>query len=204
MIKQPDLGLLAFSILLKIKFGHAQIIVSKIVFRFQQQPVSTCPYQFWLLCVYYLAGLKFGIKKEHLQLKKGDNAVSDFSYIVDNNHGEAVKYVVFGYYENEDSKQIIAIQTENLFFNPGFNATQKYKTDVTAYLTSTAKLKLSKVTEETLFHIVFYCEITYTTSTGLKEKKSEIKLESVCKYATNGSFLFNSLGLLDSWKVLIK
>ena len=157
-----------------------------------------------MLCVYYLARLKFGIKKEHLQLKKGDNAVFDFSYIVDNSHGEALKDVVFGYYENGDSKQIIAIQTENLFFNPGFNVTWKNKTDVTADLTSTAKLKLSKVTEETLFDIVFYREITYTTSTGLKEKKSEIKLEIVCKYATNESFLFNSSGLFDFWKVLIK
>ena len=137
-------------------------------------------------------------------MKKGDNVVFDFSYMVDNSHGEALKDVVFGYYENGDSKQIIAIQTENLFFNPGFNVTWKNKTDVTADLTSTAKLKLSKVTEETLFDIVFYCEITYTTSTGLKEKKSEIKLEIVCKYATNESFLFNSSGLFDFWKVLIK
>ena len=136
-------------------------------------------------------------------MKKGDNAVFDFSYIVDNSHGEALKYVVFGYYENEDSKQIIAIQTENLFFNPGFNATWKNNTGFTADLTSTGKLKLSKVTEETLFDIVFYCEITYATSKGLKEK-SEIKLETVCKYAANGSFLFNSSGLFGSWKVLIK
>ena len=137
-------------------------------------------------------------------MKKGDNAVFDFSYIVDNIHGEELKDVVFEYYENGDSKQIIAIQTENLFFNPGFNATWKNNTDFAADLTSTGKLKLSKVTEETLFDIVFYCEITYATSTGLKEKKSEIKLEIVCKYATNGSFLFNSSGLFDSWKVLIK
>ena len=105
-------------------------------------------------------------------MKKGDNAVFDFSYIVDNSHGEALKEVVFGYYKNGDSKQTIAIQTENLVFNPGFNATWKNKTDVTAHLTSTAKLKLSKVTEETLFDIVFYCERTCTTSTGLKEKKN--------------------------------
>ena len=104
-------------------------------------------------------------------MKKGDNVVFDFSYMVDNSHGEALKDVVFGYYENGDSKQIIAIQTENLFLNPGFIATWKNKTDVTADLTSTAKLKLSKVTEETLFDIVFYCERTCTTSTGLKEKK---------------------------------
>ena len=136
-------------------------------------------------------------------MKKGDNVVFDFSYMVDNSHGEALKDVVFGYYENGDSKQIIAIQTENLFLNPGFIATRKNKTDATADLTSTAKLKLSKVTEETLFDIVFYCEITYATSKGLKEK-SEIKLETVCKYAANGSFLFNSSGLFGSWKVLIK
>ena len=136
-------------------------------------------------------------------MKKSDNAVFDFSYIVDNIHGEALKDVVFGYYENGNSKQIIAIQTENLFFNPGFNATWKNNTGFTADLTSTGKLKLSKVTEETLFDIVFYCEITYATSKVLKEK-SEIKLETVCKYATNGSFLFNSSGLFHSWKVLIK
>ena len=136
-------------------------------------------------------------------MKKSDNAVFDFSYIVDNIHGEALKDVVFGYYENGNSKQIIAIQTENLFFNPGFNATWKNNTGFTADLTSTGKLKLSKVTEETLFDIVFYCEITYATSKVLKEK-SEIKLETVCKYATNGSFLFNSSGLFGSWKVLIK
>ena len=104
-------------------------------------------------------------------MKKGDNVVFDFSYMVDNSHGEALKDVVFGYYENGDSKQIIAIQTENLFLNTGFIATWKNKTDVTADLTSTVKLKLSKVTEETLFDIVFYCERTCTTSTGLKEKK---------------------------------
>ena len=136
-------------------------------------------------------------------MKKSDNAVFDFSYIVDNIHGEALKDVVFGYYENGNSKQIIAIQTENLFFNPGFNATWKNNTGFTADLTSTGKLKLSKVTEETLFDIVFYCEITYATSKVLKEK-SEIKLETVCKYATNGSVLFNSSGLFGSWKVLIK
>ena len=94
-------------------------------------------------------------------------------------HGEALKEVVFGYYKNGDSKQIIAIQTENLFFNPGLNATWKNKTDVTAHLTSTAKLKLSKVTEETtLFNIIFYCEITYTTSTGLKEKKNRDQIRN--------------------------
>ena len=136
--------------------------------------------------------MKFVNEEKHLQLKRGDDAVFDFNYIVDSNSGEAIEEVLFGYYGSKEIKQIIAIQTENLVFNPAFNATWKHKIDITADLTSTAKLKLSKVTEETLFDIVFYCEIKYTTSTGLKEKISEIKLEIVCKYATNEFFFVNS------------
>ena len=137
--------------------------------------------------------------KKHIQLKRGDDAVFDFSYIVNHSNGEAVKEVIFGYYEREMFKQIIAVHTKNLNlnFNPTFNTTWKGKINITADVTSTAKLKLRKVVEETLFDITFYCKI----STGWKEKTSEIKLEIVCKYAINAYFLFNFSP--DSNKVLI-
>lgn len=62
---------------------------------------------------FFLAGLKFSNEKKHLQLKKGDDALFDFSYIVNNSNREAVKEMVFVHYEREDSKQIIAVQREN-------------------------------------------------------------------------------------------
>ena len=46
-------------------------------------------------------------------MKKGDDALFDFSYIVNNSNREAVKEIVFVHYEREDSKQIIAVQREN-------------------------------------------------------------------------------------------
>ena len=131
-------------------------------------------------------------EKKHLQLKRGDDAVLDFNYIVDSNSGEAIEEVLFGYYGSKEIKQIIAIQTEKLVFNPAFNATWKNKIDITADLTSTAKLKLSKVTEETLFDITFYCDLKYAVGAESIVQISKIKLEIVCKYATNEFFFVNS------------
>ena len=141
----------------------------------------------------FLVGLKFVNDQEHLQLKKGDDAVFDFSYIVNSSNREVVTEVVFGYYKREESKTIIAIQGENLTFNPTFNATWKSKIDITADLISTAKLRLRDVLEKTLFDITFYCGIKYESTEGSVEKPSKIKLEIVCKCTTNGYFLLNSL-----------
>ena len=141
-------------------------------------------------CVYISVGLKFVNEKKHLQLKRGDDAVFDFNFIV--NSGETVKEVLFGYEESKKINQIIAIYTGDLVFNPKLNVTLRNKIEITVDLTSTAKLVLSKVTEETLFDITFYCKIKYTAHEGSKEKKSEIKLEIVCKYSTNEFFLMGS------------
>ena len=134
-------------------------------------------------CVCFSGGLKFVNEKKHLQLKRGNDAVLDFNFIVDS--GEAVNEVLFGYQKSKEIKQIIAIQTRDLVFNPKLNVTLRNKIDINADLTSTAKLVLSKVTEKTLFDITFYCNIKYSDLRGSKEKKSEIKLEIVCKYSTN-------------------
>ena len=131
----------------------------------------------------FRGGLKFLKEEEHLQLKRGDDAKFDFNYIVDSNNGEVVTEIVFGYYKTENFKQIIAIQTQNLDFNPSVNVTWKDRINITANLTSKAELKLTKVTDKTLFDITFYCNIKY--GGGQVEIVSKIKLEIVCKYPVN-------------------
>ena len=131
--------------------------------------------------------MKFVNEKKHLQLKRGDDAVFDFSFIVDS--GETVKEVLFGYDGSKEINQIIAVHTGNLTLNPKLNVSWRKKVDITVDLTSTAKLVLSKVTEKPLFDTTFYCNIKYTAGAESKEKKSEIKLEIVCKYSTNEFFL---------------
>ena len=127
--------------------------------------------------------MKFLKEEEHLQLKRGDDAKFDFNYIVDSNNGEVVTEIVFGYYKTENFKQIIAIQTQNLDFNPSVNVTWKDRINITANLTSKAELKLTKVTDKTLFDITFYCNIKY--GGGQVEIASKIKLEIICKYPVN-------------------
>ena len=139
---------------------------------------------------YFSGGLKFVNEKKHLQLKRGDDAVFDFSFIVDS--GETVKEVFFGYDGSKEINQIIAVHTGNLVFNPKLNVFWSNKVDITVDLTSTAKLVLSKVTEKSLFDITFFCKIKYTVGAELIEKKSKIKLEIVCKYSTNEFFLMDS------------
>ena len=134
-------------------------------------------------------GLKFLKEEEHLQLKRRDDAKFDFNYIVDSNNGEVVTEIVFGYYKTENFKQIIAIQTQNLDFNPSVNVTWKDRINITANLTSKAELKLTKVTDKTLFDITFYCNIKY--GGGQVEIVSKIKLEIVCKYPVNWILLIN-------------
>ena len=134
-------------------------------------------------------GLKFLKEEEHLQLKRGDDAKFDFNYIVDSNNGEVVTEIVFGYYKTENFKQIIAIQTQNLDFNPSVNVTWKDRINITANLTSKAELKLTKVTDKTLFDITFYCNIKY--GGGQVEIVSKIKLEIVCKYPVNWILLID-------------
>ena len=125
-------------------------------------------------------GLKFLKEEEQVQLKRGDDAEFDFNYIVDSNNGEVVTEIVFGYYKTENFKQIIAIQTQNLDFNPSLNVTWKNRMNITADLTSKAELKLTKVTGKTLFDITFYYNIKYGGEQV--EIASKIKLKIVCKY----------------------
>ena len=127
--------------------------------------------------------MKFLKEEEHLQLKRGDDAEFDFNYIVDSNNGEVVTEIVFGYYRTENFKQIIAVQKKNLDFNPSLNVTWKDRINIAANLTSKAELKLTKVTEKTLFDITFYCSIKFDG--GQAEIASKIKLEIVCKYPVN-------------------
>ena len=129
------------------------------------------------------SGLKFLKEEEHLQLKRGDDAEFDFNYIVDSNNGEVVTEIVFGYYKTENFKQIIAIQTQNLDFNPSLNVTWKNRINITADLTSKTELKMTKVTGKTLFDITFYCNIK--CGGEQVEIASKIKLKIVCKYPVN-------------------
>ena len=134
-------------------------------------------------------GLKFLKEEEQVQLKRGDDAEFDFNYLVDSNNGEVVTEIVFGYYTTENFKQIIAIRTQNLDFNPSLNVTWKDRINITADLTSKAELKLTKVTDKTLFDITFYCNIKY--GGGQVEIASKIKLEIVCKYPVNWILLID-------------
>lgn len=134
----------------------------------------------------YSAGLKFLKNEKNLKLNSGDDAAFNFNYIVDNNHGEAAREVMFWFYKRNNLKQIIAIQIETLFFNPALNLTWSYKIDIKADLTSTAKLKLTEVTEEALSGITFFCNIKYKSQGfAMEETTLEIKLEIVCKYSRN-------------------